>query len=271
MSDALPHEFAAAMQVTADRRGRFGDPLHYFHETTSTNDLAARYAEHGAREGTVVLAAAQTAGRGRLGRNWHSPPGAGLYFSAVIRDGRAAPYLTLAGGVAVAEGICAATGLPLEIKWPNDVVTRAAGGPSRRRKIAGVLAEASTSSEGLQYVVLGIGINVGATAYPPELADRASALEAELGRSVDSAHVFAEVLAAVAAEVAGLATGDASGLLARWRRLAPSAVGAAVECETASGRMTGIAAGIADDGALLVRSGNRVERVIAGEVVWKQD
>jgi BirA family biotin operon repressor/biotin-[acetyl-CoA-carboxylase] ligase len=269
MPDAPPSDLADALRAVGARRGSLGDPVYYFHETTSTNDVAASYAERGAPEGTTVIAAAQTSGRGRLGRSWYSPPGAGLYFSIVIRAARAAPFLTLAGGVAVAEGVRAATGLPLEIKWPNDVVTRETIGLSRRRKLAGVLAEASSSADGLQHVILGIGINLSPAAYPQELADRASSIETELGRAVESGVVLAEVLAALAVELEPLARGDASGLLARWRRLAPSAMGAAVECDTPLGRASGIAAGIADDGALLVRVGPRVERVIAGEVVWK--
>jgi BirA family transcriptional regulator, biotin operon repressor / biotin---[acetyl-CoA-carboxylase] ligase len=269
MPDAIPSDLADALRAVGARRGRLGDPLYYLHETSSTNDVAASYAERGAPEGTTVVAAAQTSGRGRLGRSWYSPPGAGLYLSIIIRDARAAPFLTLAGGVAVAEGVRAATGLPLEIKWPNDVVTPGSSGPSRRRKVAGVLAEASSSADGLQHVILGIGINLGSASYPQELADRASSIETELGRSVEPGVVLAEVLAALAVELEPLGRGDASGLLARWRRLAPSAIGAAVEYDTPAGRASGIAAGIADDGALLVRVGNRVERVIAGEVVWK--
>jgi BirA family biotin operon repressor/biotin-[acetyl-CoA-carboxylase] ligase len=269
MPERIPPDLADALHAVGARRGRLGDPLYYLHEASSTNDIAARYADRGAPEGTTVVAAAQTSGRGRLGRSWYSPPGAGLYLSIVIRDARAAPFLTLAGGVAVAEGVGAATGLPLEIKWPNDVVTPGSSGPSRRRKLAGVLAEASSSAEGLQHVILGIGINLRAASYPPDLGDRASSIEAELGRPVESGVVLAEVLVALAVELEALGRGDASGLLDKWRRLAPSAVGAIVECDTPRGRASGVAAGIADDGALLVRVGKRMERVIAGEVVWK--
>jgi BirA family biotin operon repressor/biotin-[acetyl-CoA-carboxylase] ligase len=269
MSDPLPEDFASALEATRDRRGAIGEPLEYFNETTSTNDVAALRAERGAPEGTTVVAAAQTAGRGRLGRTWFSPPGAGLYMSIVLRSATAAPYLTLAGGVAVAAGILAATGLPLEIKWPNDVVTPSTSGPSRRRKLAGVLAEASSSADGLQHVILGIGINLSPVAYPPELAYRATSIETELGRGVDAGPVLAEVLAALASELKPLSSGDRSGLLSRWRGLAPSTAGSAVECETSAGRVNGTAVGIADDGALLVRVGAGVERIIAGEVIWK--
>jgi BirA family transcriptional regulator, biotin operon repressor / biotin---[acetyl-CoA-carboxylase] ligase len=269
MSESLPHDLALALRATKDRRGPLGEPVYYFSETTSTNDVAAFHADRGAPEGTTVIAGAQTSGRGRLGRSWYSPSGAGLYVSLVFRAPKAAPFLSLAGGVAVAEGIRAATGLPLEIKWPNDVVTRTSNGPSRRRKIAGVLAEASSSAEGLQYVILGIGINLSPAAYPPELANRASSIEVELGRAVEAGPILAEVLAALAAERPALSIGDPSALLGRWRALAPSIVGASVECDTPAGRATGVTSGIADDGALLVRIGGRVERIIAGEILWR--
>ena len=267
MSDPLPPEFAAALRASAGRRGRFGDSVYYFAETGSTNDLAAALAERGAPEGTMVLASAQTAGRGRFGRTWFSPPGAGLYVSLVCRDALAAPMLTLAGGVAVAEGIRAATGLPVHIKWPNDIVVD--GGRSRRRKLAGILAEASTGDQGLQHVVLGLGINVSRAALPPELADRATSIESELGRVPDAAAVLAETLAAFAAIVEPLSRGAKQPLLDRWRRLAPSSAGSLVEWVTSAGPMAGTTAGIADDGALLVRVADRVERIISGELSWR--
>jgi BirA family transcriptional regulator, biotin operon repressor / biotin---[acetyl-CoA-carboxylase] ligase len=268
MPEPLPQELAAILSESATRRGRLGDAVVYFSEISSTNDHASALAERGAAEGTVVIAGAQTAGRGRLGRQWYSPPGAGLYFSIVFRTRTVAPYLTLAAGVAVASGIRIATALPVEIKWPNDVVTAGANGPARRRKPAGVLAEGSSSPEGLQHVVLGIGINLGPAAYPRELADRASSIEVELGRPVDGWRIFGEVLAALAAELPALERGDPSGCLARWRALAPSAAGGTVEYDRPAGRVHGVAAGIADDGALLVRVGETMDRVLAGDVTW---
>jgi BirA family biotin operon repressor/biotin-[acetyl-CoA-carboxylase] ligase len=269
MSDPVPEELVTALAATAARRAPFGDPLYFFSETGSTNDIAASLAENGARQGTTVLAASQTSGRGRLGRVWFSPPGAGLYVSIVCRDERVAPFLTLAGGVAVADGIRAATGLPVHIKWPNDIVVEDRRAPGRRRKLAGILAEATSTQDGLQYVILGFGINLGSTAYPPELSDRATSIELELGRAVEGPMVLAETLAAFAARFRELERGDSRGVLSRWRELAPSARGASVEWDTITGPVSGVAAGIDDDGALLVRVGSRTERIISGEVRWK--
>jgi BirA family biotin operon repressor/biotin-[acetyl-CoA-carboxylase] ligase len=267
MSDPVPFEIADALERSTRRRP-FGDSIYYFTETGSTNDDAAALAERGAPEGTTVLSSAQRAGRGRLGREWHSPRDAGLYVSLVCRNQRAAPFLTLAGGAAVAEGIRAATGLPVEIKWPNDVMT-SGGARRQRRKLAGVLAEAASEAGRFRYVVIGLGINLRPFAYPREIADRASDLETELGRSVDAARVLVDILEAFSSHYHALAEGHADRVLASWRSLAPSASGASVECDTGRGRTPGVTAGIAEDGALLVRTGERTERIVAGEVVWK--
>jgi BirA family biotin operon repressor/biotin-[acetyl-CoA-carboxylase] ligase len=267
MSDPVPADLARALAATAARRGRFGDPLYFFTETASTNDVAESLAEHGAPEGATVVASAQSAGRGRFGRSWFSPLGAGLYVSVVCRDQAAAALLTLAGGVAVADGIRSATGLPVEIKWPNDIVVADRGAPGRR-KLAGILAEASTGADGLQYVILGFGINLRPAAYPPDLVDRATSIETELGRAADSGLVLAETLAVLGSSFERLRSGDVNPVLARWRALAPSARGARVEWDTPAGTLRGVSDGIADDGALLVRTEGRTERVISGELRW---
>jgi BirA family biotin operon repressor/biotin-[acetyl-CoA-carboxylase] ligase len=259
---------AAALDRARPRLRRFGRPLHFFSEIGSTNDAAARLADQGAPEGTTVVAAAQSAGRGRLGREWFSPPGAGLYVSVVCRAPAAAPFLTLAGGVAVASGIRRATALPVHIKWPNDIVVEAAASPGRR-KLAGILAEASSAGAGLEYVVLGMGINIRSAAYPRELADRATSIETELGRIPDAAAVLADTLVALEEALDLLVAGHARELLDQWRALAPAARGTAVEWEGPSGTVTGTTAGIDDTGALLVRTISGIERIISGEVRWK--
>jgi BirA family biotin operon repressor/biotin-[acetyl-CoA-carboxylase] ligase len=268
MPDPLPGELRRALLASAACRGHFGEPVYFFTETNSTNDVAAGLAEQGATEGTTVIALAQTGGRGRLGRQWFSPPGAGLYVSVVCRSRRAAPYLTLAGGVAVADGIRNATGLPVAIKWPNDIVLADGPPADLRRKLAGILAEASSNREGVQHVVLGFGINVQPAAYPQEIASRATSLEAELGRPVEAGEVLTAVLAALNDAIIALAEGRHAPVLQRWRELSPSSAGAQVEWSANGRHHCGTTAGIDDTGALLIRTDGRIERVIAGELHW---
>jgi BirA family biotin operon repressor/biotin-[acetyl-CoA-carboxylase] ligase len=269
MSDPLPDDLAAALRLSTARRGHLGEPTLYFREVSSTNEVAARLAEGGAGSGTMVVASAQTAGRGRLGRRWHSPPDAGLYVSLVIREAQAAPYLTLAGGVAVAQGIIAATSLPVQIKWPNDIIVPAGGRVSGHRKLAGVLAEASGGSAGIAHMVLGLGINLRAAAYPPEIRERATSIEAELGRPVDGWALLVETLASLAAHFRSVGVAQPERLLDAWRALAPSSQGTAVAFASPFGQVQGVTAGIDHTGALLVRVGGQVERVFAGEVAWQ--
>ena len=160
---------------------------------------------------------------------------------------------TLAAGVALVEGVKEATGLVPSLKWPNDLYVG-------RRKLAGILAEGAGES-----VVLGYGINVLAASFPPELADRVTALEPELGRAVDRPRVFAETLCALARRYDDLLEGRFDAILDAWRALAPSAQGTRV---TLSDQRNGVTAGIDDRGALLVRIGEQVERVVAGEIIW---
>lgn len=264
----LPDELAAALAASEAERGRFGARLFYAPEVGSTNDLAAAAAERGEADGTTFVAGAQTAGRGRQGRSWLSPPGAGLYFSIVIRRPSVAPWITLAAGVAVSDGIRAATGLPLQIKWPNDIVAVGGAGFQARRKIAGLLAEASSGPQGIQYVVLGIGINLSPSAFPPELAGRVGSIEGELGRPVDAGPILAGVLAALNRTLAALETDGPEPLRTRWLAAAPSAHNAPISWDGPSGVRSGVTAGIDADGALLARTPEGVARIIAGEVRW---
>ena len=215
----------------------------------------------------MVVADQQTAGRGRRGRSWFSPPGAGLYVSAVVAPsraadpGRAMALLTLAAGVGIAEGIQEATGFAADLKWPNDLY-------AGRRKLGGILAEASTTGGLVDRVVLGFGINVSAASYPPELGDRATALETELGRPPARDAVLDGALSGLARRYEDLLAGRFGDILDAWRRRAPSAAHARVTWTSAAGPVDGITAGVDDEGALLIRVGDRTERVVSGEIVW---
>jgi BirA family transcriptional regulator, biotin operon repressor / biotin---[acetyl-CoA-carboxylase] ligase len=268
MREAIPAEFVDALTATVAERGAFGARLHYFHETGSTNDLASAAAERGESEGTTFVAGAQTAGRGRRGREWFSPPGSGLYLSTIVRRASLAPWLTLAGGVAVAEGIRTASGLPVQIKWPNDIVAVGGAGFRARRKIAGILAEASSGPDGVQHVIVGIGINVGPASFPPELSDRAGSIETELGRAVDAGAVLAQVLAALNRALSEVEHAGPPSLFTRWLELAPSAYGERIEWDGPRGVRNGVSAGLAEDGALMARTPDGLARIIAGEVRW---
>lgn len=263
-----PADVACAIARVAARAGAFGRRVHWLASTASTNDAAARLAESGAEEGTTVVAERQTAGRGRHGRVWFSPSGAGLYASVIVRPEKAmsdaahpATLLTLASGVAIAEAVNAVTGLPAEIKWPNDVLI---GG----RKLAGILAEATLQSGEPLFVILGFGVNLQPAAYPPELASRVTSIEAETNRPSDRALLLAEILASLGERYADLREGRFDAILTAWRALAVSLPGARVEWDSPAGIVSGRAQDIDRDGALLVRVGGKIERVVAGEVRW---
>src|SRR5262249_11124760 len=156
MFDPVPDDLAGALSAAAPRLGGFGH-LHFRAETGSTNDDAIGLAHHGAADGTCVLADAQRTGRGRRGHAWFSPPVAGLYLSVCVRLRAASVTLslvTIAAGVAVAEAVTASSGLPVELKWPNDLVV---GRPWR--KLGGLLCESVGSGGRIDAVVVGLGIN----------------------------------------------------------------------------------------------------------------
>ena len=259
----VPVDVAAELARVAPRLDRIAERIHWLETTGSTNDIAARLADLGAEEGTVVVAEAQTAGRGRHGRTWFSPPGSGLYVSIVLRPPTASPLITLASGVAIAEGIRVATALPVELKWPNDIIFE-------RRKLGGILTESTAQPGAPPQVVVGFGVNIQATAYPSELAVRVTSIEAETGRAVDRALVLAEILAAFSTRYSDLQAAKFDAILSAWRGLSPTFMAAPVEWDSAAGLVRGRVLDIDREGALLVQVADRVERIVAGEVRWRE-
>lgn len=173
--------FKSAPDVLSDTEIRFhlkartlGRAVHGFRQLQSTNDLASDLAAHGADEGTIVTADQQTRGRGRYGRDWYSPPETGVYVSIILRPDippEKAPGLSLVAALALADAIKPIVGDRVRIKWPNDVLISG-------RKTAGILTELTSHQGKVDYVIVGVGINVNQEAadFPDNLRDRATSI-----------------------------------------------------------------------------------------------
>lgn len=250
---------------TEEWRRRWRIPrLDVYAHIGSTNDAARALAEAGAEAGTTVIAEVQTAGRGRMGRTWSAPAGRALLMSVVLRPRPADPAATYPGtaplriALAVAHALDRAASLAPGIKWPNDIVLPGAG------KLAGILCEASLARGGAEYIVAGIGVNTGQTAadFPPELATLATSVLVASGRAADRAALVGEVLDALRPFDAGNLRPlehDELAHLAERDILRGSAV-------QVDGAAAGTAAGIAEDGALLVAGAAGTTRVHFGTV-----
>ena len=236
-----------------DASARYGlpSPIQFVARTNSTNAVLRAAAERGAEHGTALVADTQSAGRGRLGRPWESPPGSNVYLSVVLRPAipvARLPLVVLAAGVATVS----ACGPPCRLKWPNDVFDSAGG------KVAGILAEAELDGGRIDFVVVGVGINVGVA--PPE-APRASCLEQVLGRAVDRADLAARVVHNLLRAVADVGHNPAA-ILRAWRDW-DGTLGRRVRV----GKIEGVAVALGPDGALEVRDDAGVShRIMAGDV-----
>jgi BirA family biotin operon repressor/biotin-[acetyl-CoA-carboxylase] ligase len=247
-----------------DLRTRWLGRAHEHHAVLeSTNDRAAAWARAGAPHGALVTADAQTRGRGRLGRVWHSPAGASVYASVVVRpvafDARWAA-LGLAVGVGIVDGLAGLVD-GLALKWPNDVQLHG-------RKLAGILCESRVHGDDAEMIV-GFGINVHRVARPPELAAIATSLEDAGALVRGRADALARVLDALEPVLDAFATDGFPALRERYEARS-STLGGAVEIAATPGepRRRVFAVQLADDGALLVRpeGGGPLERIEAGDV-----
>ncbi len=239
-----------------------GQVLHWFEEVGSTNDVAKRLADEGATHGEVVVAEAQTAGRGRRGRVWASPAGRNLTLSVVLRPdlppSRAAE-LTLVASVALCQAVQQA-GVQAGIKWPNDLLARG-------KKLAGILTELAADPDRVQWVVLGIGVNVNVRAeeLPPELRGTATSLAMERGEPVPRALFAAAVLGALEEWLDRHAEEGFSPVREAWRAMSDT-LGREVRVRAGDRDLEGVAEDVDEAGALLVRTRAGLERILAGDV-----
>jgi BirA family biotin operon repressor/biotin-[acetyl-CoA-carboxylase] ligase len=242
----------------AERRGALGQPITWRETTESTNDDALAAAKAGAPHGALFGAEAQARGRGRRGSEWLSAPGAGLWFSLLLRpelSAEATPGLALCAGLAVREAVAQRLAVPVTVKWPNDVW-------AGERKLAGVLVESQLSGARISSVVVGIGINVEQREFPPELTHIATSLALLEASARDREQLLADVLVAFEARLALLQTGGMRALADELRRH-----DALLDLKLSVDGREGVGVGIDDAGRLLLRLGDgTVEPQLSGHV-----
>jgi len=241
-----------------------GREIVYHEATDSTNLRAHELGEAGAAEGTVVVADGQTAGKGRLGRSWTSPPGVNLYLSVLLRPPILpyhAPQLSFLSAVAVARAVEETTGLAPNVKWPNDVLL---GG----RKVAGLLNEMNAEMEGIHYVILGIGVNLNMRSeqFPSDLRYPATSLALEKGAPISRAAFARSLLRHLDRLYALYLDAGFSPILRAWESFF-NLIGRQVEVDCQSRRLQGSVEGLDEDGALVVRlPDGQLEKILAGDV-----
>jgi BirA family transcriptional regulator, biotin operon repressor / biotin---[acetyl-CoA-carboxylase] ligase len=265
----IPSEMGAPLNVANVRERlntrRLGAKFHYFAELTSTNSYARELAENGAEEGEVVIAESQTQGRGRLGRRWESPPLANLYFSVILRPALVpahAPQITLMAAVALAETVGSLIAQAPTIKWPNDILVEG-------KKLAGVLTEAACGSERIEYVILGIGVNVNyrIDSMPPEIRQRATSIADLTQRGVDREGVMLRLIQALDRCYGELEETGFETLRPRWEAYF-SLGGRRVRVELLDQVLIGRARGIERDGALVLEDEHGdLQNIYAGDVI----
>jgi BirA family biotin operon repressor/biotin-[acetyl-CoA-carboxylase] ligase len=229
---------------------------------TSTNDIAKRRAQQGSREGTVIVAEEQTAGRGRIKRAWLSPKGS-IALSIILRPKLAyLPSLIMVASLAVAHSIEQVTGLKAQIKWPNDVLVN-------DKKVCGILIESDVKGDSVDYAIIGIGVNVNLKPSEfPQISALATSLSHELGRDVSRLDIIRSLLAEIEKLYLALPAGQS--VYQEWRdRLVT--LGKRVQVRSGEATYKGVAEGASSDGSLLLRqSDGSLIKIVTGDVTLRE-
>ena len=254
----LPQEIREGLRTRV-----LGWEIDYHPEVGSTQDVAQSLAIRGAGEGTTVIAEKQSGGKGRIGRKWESLPGS-IAISIILRPAiqpLEAPKFTIIAGVAVAEAIEEITSIKPRLKWPNDIIV---GG----KKAGGILAEMSAEMDRINYIIIGIGINVNAERefIPAEIQGIATSLKEEGGKEISRVKLVQGILEKLESLYEEFTEGGFEPIRQRWKALS-NTIGERVVITGARGKMEGEAVDMDQDGVLIVRKDDGViERIIAGDV-----
>ncbi|CUH96449.1 Bifunctional protein BirA [Propionispora sp. 2/2-37] len=240
-----------------------GKEVHWFRGIESTSNEAKKLAADGCPEGTLVLAETQQTGRGRLARGWFSPPGKGIWMSLVLRppfQPQDAPKCTLMAAVAVTKAIRRTTAIACGIKWPNDILYQG-------KKIVGILTEMSAEMDAVNYVVLGIGINVNIESceFPREIAPNAVSLAQISGIKISRIELLAAVLRELEQIYQNVVRCGFAEVFQEWRNFSVT-LGQEVTVIGLDRQFSGKAVDIDQSGALLVQTSAGMETVLAGDV-----
>ncbi len=241
-----------------------GSRIHYFRETDSTNDDAFRMARKGEREGTVVIAEAQKKGKGRMGRRWESPPGVNLYLSIILRPKippSLTPQITLVAAISVLRAVQNVTGMEPEIKWPNDLLIRG-------KKFCGILTEIESEMDLINFVIVGIGVNINmdTRVLPADIRLHATSLMEELGRPIDRGYFTSQLLSEFENHYTIFVREGISPII---NEMYPylKMMGKKVKVQFMDEVVEGVAERLDLDGALLLKKEDgSIEKILAGDV-----
>lgn len=240
-----------------------GQEIHHFTEVASTNGVAKELAVKGAKEGTIIIAEIQTRGKGRLGRKWISPKG-GVWFSIILKpkvNAEDALRLTFMAAVAVTRTIRKMFNLDAEIKWPNDVLI---GG----KKACGILTETVTRGDAVDFVVIGVGINVNVdlNSFPGHLKRSVTSLKKEMKEEIERERFLCALLEELEQYYKTFKRKRFELILEEWKSLT-SLFGAYVEVTSFDEKFDGWAVDVDQRGALIIKLENGVTRkVTSGDV-----
>ncbi len=256
----LPNEIRQGLKTKV-----FGKrTIEYLSEVDSTNLKAKNLAEGGAPEGTLVVTEKQTKGRGRRGRSWFSSEGEGIYATLILRPAMSpggVPRITLMTAVAVAEALLSLFPLDIKIKWPNDIIVKG-------RKLAGILTEISTEMDAVNYIVVGLGLNVNTplSSFPEELKYKATSILIETGKISSRARLFRAFLEHFEKYYEIFMNNDFASIMKRWRELS-GIFGQKIVVDVIGQKHMGKVLDIDDDGVLILKDDKgKIHRIFSGDV-----
>jgi len=240
-----------------------GHSIHYYQEIGSTNDEAFRLGMEGAPEGTVVVANSQSAGKGRLQRSWFSPPSSNIYTSVILRpefNPADAPRITIMAGLAAAQSIETYCPRKARIKWPNDVLIDG-------KKVCGILTQMQTDEDKIDFVILGIGINVNVAAdeFPPEIRNIATSIAAQTGAFHSRQDLLITLYKNLSKCYKTLTSSGFEMIREEWIKMA-FLIGCETQVKFGNEIIKGKALGIDEQGALILSdSKGKAVKILAGD------